>query len=158
MACATCWKWSESAPRDAARAGSTAMSFSAGSGTPMMPVEEGKTSSGGQPKIFCGGRAGGARGVQAGLPRGAVGVAGIDGDNAHLAAGGAQVFLVHNQRRGGDAVGGEGGGGAGRRVGDDEGKVGAAALFEPGLGCAKTKAARERKFGMRRTWWLTHLI
>ena len=36
---------------DAASAGSAAISFSAGSGTPMTPVEEGKTSSGLQPKV-----------------------------------------------------------------------------------------------------------
>ena len=45
------------------------------------------------------------RGVESGLTGGAVGVAGVDGDHAYLAAGSAQVLLVHDQRRGGDAVG-----------------------------------------------------
>ena len=119
-------------PRRAMRPapGSAAISFSAGSGTPMMPVEEGKTSSGAAGEDLGGGGAGGAGGVEAGLAGGAVGVAGVDGDHAHFAPGGAQVLLVHDERRGDDAVGGEGGGGAGRRVGDDEGKVGAAAGLE----------------------------
>jgi hypothetical protein len=53
-----------------------------------------------------------------------------------------QVFLVHNQRRGGNAVGREDGGGAGRRIGHDESKVGAAALLEPRFCGAKAKAER----------------
>src|ERR1039457_7329178 len=52
MAWATCWKWSKSEPRAAARPGRTAMSFSAGRGTPMTPVEDGKTSSGRQWKSW----------------------------------------------------------------------------------------------------------
>ena len=73
-------------PSDAARPGSAAISLSAGSGTPMMPVEEGKTSSGLQPKTLSGGGAGGVRSVEAGCSGGAVGVAGVDGNHAHLAA------------------------------------------------------------------------
>ena len=55
------------------------------------------------------------------------------------------MFLVHDQRSGGDAVGGEGGGGAGGRVGHDKGKIGAAALLEPRYGRAKAEAARENE-------------
>jgi hypothetical protein len=141
MAWAACWKWSKSAPSDRppGRA-DAAISFSAGSGTPMMPVEEGKTSSGRQPKSWAAGLAGGAGRIQAGLASGAVGVAGVDGGYAHLASGGLQMLLVHNQRRGGDAVGGESGGGAGWRIGHDEGKVGAAALLQARFGSAKAEA------------------
>ena len=96
---------------DLASSGSAAMSFSAGSGTPMTPVEEGNTSSGLQAKVSCGGLASGAGGVDAGLAGGAVGVAGVDGDHADFAAGGAEMLSVHKQRRGFDAIAGESGGG-----------------------------------------------
>src|ERR1019366_9470670 len=93
------------------------------------------------------GRAGGAGRIQPGLAGGAVGVAGIDGHSAQLASGGSQFLLLQDQRRGGDAVGGVGGGGAGRLVGHDEGKVGVAALLEPGLGCTKAEAAGDDGLG-----------
>jgi hypothetical protein len=76
-----------------------------------------------------------------------VGSAGVDGRYAHPASGGAQVFLVDDERRGSDAVGGEGRGGAGRRLGNDQGKVSAAALFETGLGGAEVKAFGEQELG-----------
>ena len=111
-----------------------------------MPVEEGKTSSGWQPKMLGDGFARGAGRVQAGLAGGAVGVAGVDGDNAQPTSGGAQVLLVDNEGRGGDAVGGEGGGGACWHVSHNEGKVGATALLEPGLGGAKTKTTGKKNW------------
>jgi hypothetical protein len=46
-------------------------------------------------------------GGQAGLTRGAVGVAGIDGHHAYAAARCAQMLLVDNDGRGSDQVGGE---------------------------------------------------
>jgi len=55
------------------------------------------------------------------------------------------MLLVEDERSGGDAVGGEGGGGARRGVGHDEGKVVAAALLESGFGRAKAEAARENE-------------
>ena len=77
-----------------------------------------------------GGFAGGVGGIEAGLSGGAVGVAGVDGHDAHFSGGGGEVLLVYDERRGDDAVGREGRGGAGRRVGDDEREVGASAGFE----------------------------
>ena len=46
-----------------------------------------------------------------------------------------------NERRGDHAVRGECGGGAGRRVGNNQGKVGPAAGLEAGLGGAKAETA-----------------
>jgi hypothetical protein len=93
------------------------------------------------------GLAGGASRIQPGLTGGAVGVAGVDGHGAQLASGSSQVLLVEDQRRGGDAVGSIGCGGADRLVGHDEGKVGVAALLEPRLGCAKAEAAGDDGLG-----------
>ena len=78
---------------------------------------------------LCGGGARSASGIESGLARGAVGVAGVDGDDADFSASGAQVLLVDDKRRGGNAVCGEGSGGAGRSIGDDEGEISAAALL-----------------------------
>ena len=94
-----------------------------------------------------GGGAGDAGGDHAGLTSGAVGVAGVDGGHANTPATGAEMLFVHDQRRGDDAVGCEGGGGAGRRIGHDEGKVGAAALLEAGFDSAKAEAAGDEKLG-----------
>ena len=96
---------------------------------------------------MCGGGAGGAGSGQTGFASGAIGVAGVDGGYADTAAGGAEMGLVDNERRGGDAVGGEGGGGACRLIGDDEGKVGAAALLEASFGGAKAEAAGDEELG-----------
>ncbi len=62
-----------------------------------MPVEEGKTCSGRQPKISAAAAQVARAASSPAWPGGAVGVAGIDGDYANLAAGGAQVLLVHNK-------------------------------------------------------------
>ncbi len=94
-----------------------------------------------------GGGAGGAGGGEAGFTGGAVGVAGVDGGYADAAAGGAEMFLVDDQGRGGDAVSGEDGSGAGGDVGHDEGEVGAATLFEAGFGSGKTEAAGKEELG-----------
>jgi len=66
-------------------------------------------------KEFGDGIARGVGGGQAGGAGGAVGVSGVDGDGADLAAGSAQVFFIDDEGRGSDAVGREGGGGAGVR-------------------------------------------
>ena len=58
-----------------------------------------------------------------------------------------EMFLINEQRRGFDTIGGEGGGGAGGRVGNDESEVGAAALLEAGLGGAETKSAGNDELG-----------
>jgi hypothetical protein len=94
-----------------------------------------------------GGLAGGAGRIQPGLANGAVGVAGVDSRYAHFASAGPQMFFIHNQRSRGDAVGRKGGSGARGRVGHNESKVWAAALFKPRFGSAIAKAARERDFG-----------
>ena len=60
------------------------MSFSTGSGTPMMPVELGKISSKTQPSCVGEGDAGALAGVDAGVAGGAVGVAGVDEHGADL--------------------------------------------------------------------------
>ena len=52
MALAASMKRSDSAPMEAARSGNTAIIFSAGSGAPMTPVEEGNTSSVRQAKAW----------------------------------------------------------------------------------------------------------
>src|ERR1700679_522321 len=52
MAAATLAKWSVVPPTASRRAGKAARTFSTGSGTPMMPVEEGKTACGLQPKTL----------------------------------------------------------------------------------------------------------
>ena len=96
-------------------------------------------------KGFGGGFAGGARGVDAGLADRAVGVAGVDGDDAHFAAGGAEMFRIDEERCGVDAITGEGGGGGSRCVGDDQGEVSAAALLQSGLDGSKAKAAGNHK-------------
>ncbi len=79
------------------------------------------------------GLAGGAGGVDAGLACRAVGVAGVDGDDADFAARGAKMLRVDEERRGLDAIACECGGGGCGRVGNDQSEVGAAALFEAGL-------------------------
>ena len=112
-----------------------------------MPVEEGNTSSGVHPNICATRFACGARGVEARLSGGAVGVAGIDGHSAHLAARRAQMFLVYQHGRGLHAVAGEGGRGAGRSVGHDERKVRAAAGLQARLCGSKTEAFRNQKLG-----------
>ena len=140
-------KWSGSAPSEAASAGMHV--------NELLRRQRDADDAGGGGEDFLGlagedlgrGVAGGVGGVETGLAGGAVGVAGVDGHDAHLAAGGAEMLLVHDERRGGDAVGGEGGGGAGRRVGDDEGKVGAAAGFDAGLDGAKAKSAGNDESG-----------
>ncbi len=147
MAWATSRKWSDSAPSDAASAGMTSMSFcgrqrhadDAGGGWEDFLRAAGEDAGGGI--------AGGAGGVEAGLAGGAVGVAGVDGHDAHFAPGGAQVLLVHDEGRGDDAVGGEGRGGAGWRVGDDEGEVGAAAGFDAGFDGAEAESAGNDESG-----------
>ena len=65
------------------------------------------------------GFAGGAGCIDTGLTHGAVGVAGIDGDDADLAGGGAEVFRVNEKWRGFDAVAGERGRSRCRGVGND---------------------------------------
>jgi hypothetical protein len=57
------------------------------------------------------------------------------------------MLLVHDQGSGRDAIGGEGGGGAGRPVGHDESKVGAPAGLEACLGGAEAEAERNEKLG-----------
>ena len=114
----------------------------------MMPVEEGKTSSGLQWKISAAAAQVARAAARPGFAGGAVGVAGVDGCDADMAASGAEMGLVNDERGGGDAVGGEDGGGAGRLIGDDEGKVGAAALLEAGFGGAKAEAARNERLGV----------
>ena len=94
--------------------------------------------------------AGGAGGGHAWFTGGAVRVAGIDGHDADAAAGGAEMFLVHNKRGRGDAVGCERGGGACGGISHDEGKVCAAALLEAGLGSAKAEAPGDEELGVIR--------
>ena len=89
--------------------------------------------------------AGGARGIDARLPRRAVGVACVDGHHAHLAAGGAQMLHVDQHRRGLHAIAGERGRGAGRRVGNDQRKVRASAGLQSCFRRAKTEALRNQK-------------
>jgi hypothetical protein len=85
--------------------------------------------------------------AKARFAHGAVGVAGVDGRDAHPAPRSAKIFFVDDQRSGCDAVGREGGCRAGRSVSSDNRKVGAAASFETGLGGAKFEAARNEKLG-----------
>ena len=99
-----------------------------------------------------GGGAGGAGGAETGLASGTVGIAGVDGDNAHAAAGGAQMLLVNDEGRGDDAVRGEGRGSAGRRVRDNEGEVGAAAGLQAGLDGAKAESAGDENESKGRSW------
>ena len=113
----------------------------------MMPVDDGNTSSARQLKRLRSGGAGGARGIESGLTCGAVGVARVDGDHAHMPAGRAQVLLVNDEGRGNHAVRSERGGGAGWSVRNDQGKVGAAAGLQAGLAGGKTKAAGQDELG-----------
>ena len=75
-----------------------------------------------------------------------------------MTAGGAEVFLVYDERRGYDAVGGQRRGGAGWMIGNDQGEVGTAALLEAGFGCAESKAAWKQDLGCVCHEWITHLI
>ena len=113
----------------------------------MIPVDDGNTSSGLQPNTCATRFACGARGVQARLARGAVGVSGIDGHGAHLAARRAQMLLVDQHGRGLHAVAGEGGRGAGRSVGHDQRKIRAPAGLQARLCGSKTEALRNQKLG-----------
>ena len=94
-----------------------------------------------------GGFAGGAGCVEPGLARGAVGVAGVDGDDAHFAAGGAEVLLSTMSGAALTRLAGEGCGSAGGGVGDDQGEVGASALLEAGFGGSEAEAAGNDKLG-----------
>ena len=107
----------------------------------MTPVDEGCRRGG----------AGGASGIRSGFAHGAVGVARIDGDDAHVAARRAQVLLIDDEGRGNYAVRSECGGGARWSVGNNQGKVGAAAGLEAGL--AGDKAEAERDNVLR---WIAH--
>ena len=91
--------------------------------------------------------AGGSRCCQACRARCTVGVAGIDGDYAYFAPSGAQVFLVYDKRRCRYTIRGEGRGRAGWRVGNNQGKVGAAALLEAGLDGAELKTLGKEELG-----------
>ena len=158
-----CWKWSNSVPSDAASAGSTAMSFSAGSGTPMMPVEEGKTSSGGQSKISAAASQVARAASRPAWPAAQLALPALMAATRTLPPVARRCSLSTISGAAVDAVGGEGGGGAGRCVGHDEGEVGAAALLEPGFGGAKAEAARNEELGdvghwFGLAWASTHLI
>ena len=121
------------------------MSFSAGSGTPMIPVEEGKTSSARQSKSVAAAAQVARAASQAGLPAAQLALPALMATTRTWPPVARRCSLSTMQRRGDDAVGGEGRGGAGRRIGHDEGEVGAAAAFEAGLGGGKTEAARDEE-------------
>jgi hypothetical protein len=53
------------------------------------------------------------------------------------------MLLVHNERRGGYAIGGKSGGGAGWRIGHNQGKVSAATGFKASPDGAEAEAARK---------------
>ena len=98
----------------------------------MMPVDDGKTASGAQPKASAAACAALLRSGDAGLAGGAVGVACVDEHGVDAAAVGGEMAAIDEQRRGLDFVCGVergGGGGLGR---DDGGEIGAATGFDAG--------------------------
>ena len=147
MAWATSWKWSDSEPSEAASAGIAAMSFSAGSGTPMTPVEEGKTSSGRQPKTSAAASQVARAASRPAWPAAQLALPALMATTRTLPPVARRCSLVDEKRRGVDAVAGEGCGGAGRGVGDDQRKVGAAARLEAGLDGAEAEAAGNDELG-----------
>ena len=105
MACATCWKWSDlrSERCGELRQGGDELFRRQGNAD--------DAGGGGEDLFWPAGKclggcaAGGAGRIEPGLTGGAVGVARIDGDDADLAASGAQVLFVDDKRSGFDAVG-----------------------------------------------------
>ena len=88
MAWAKAEAWSGVEPTAALSAGMAATTFSAGKGTPMMPVDEGTTSSKMQPKVWAAATQVETQPSMPGLAGGAVGVAGVDEDRSDAASGG----------------------------------------------------------------------
>jgi hypothetical protein len=146
MACATCWKWSNSGAQGCGQGGQRGDQLfgrqrdadDAGGG--------GKDLFGWAAEDFLRGGAGGAGGGQAGWPAAQLALPALMATTRTRPPVARRCSLSTMSGRGDDAVGGEGGGGAGRRIGHDEGKVGAAALLEAGLGGAKAEAAGMRNW------------
>jgi hypothetical protein len=157
MACATCWKWSNSGPSEAE---------SAGSGDEFFRRERDADDAGGRGKTSSAGHAEDSAAAAsqvaraAAMPwlaRGAVGVAGVDGDYADrlpearrfslsMISGAAVTRLAVK------AAAALAGASATMRA-----KSVRPLFLSPALVAPKRKP-RGRGIGRRRTWWLTHLI
>ena len=86
--------------RAAMSSGNLARIFSAGSRTPMMPVEEGKTSAAGTPNSFPASRQTLFAGLNAVAASGAVGVSGVHDDGSNPSAGRKQSRAANFHRSG----------------------------------------------------------
>lgn len=103
-------------------------------------------------ECFCGCGADGFACREADFAGSTVGVAGIDGEDAHVSVTAMQVLCAYGERRGFDAIGGEHGSGGCGCVSDDDCEVGFAARLESGFDSSEAKAERQRAVGERGSW------
>ena len=126
------------------------MSFSPGSGTPMIPVEEGKYLL--RRAVESRSRLGAdfAAGGDAGFAGGAVGIAGVDGDDLDSAVRLQEILAADDDGRGDDSVAGEHGRGGGAFVRDGDGEVGFAAGLETGFYGGELESGWKEEIGKMR--------
>ena len=140
MACTKLFNACSVACRAAINSGSLLTIFSAGKGTPMIPVEDGNTSSGFTPR---------SREVSRQICRQARSPAGpvaqlafpeFTSDRPHPASAGFERRAVDLQRRGHDSVPGEHGSGRGSSTGLDQRQIRASTGLDPSRDRGKSKA------------------
>ncbi len=160
MALAKSSAWAAEGPIAPAVEGRAATIFSAGNGTPMMPVEEGKTSS--KMQLFSSGYAGLDAGFDASFSGHAVGVTGVDEDRGDATAGGSEVLSANDDGSGNDAVSGEHGRGVGPTGGKGDGEIKFTADFDASFDCSPLEAEGKicgggRCFGTHRNYFIKRI-
>ena len=150
MACTKLFNPCSLACRAAINWGSLLTIFSAGKGTPMIPVEDGNTSSGFTPSRRAGFAADLPAGAKSGRTGGAVGVSRVHRDRPHPASAGLERRPANLQRCGYDSVPGEDGSGRGSSTGFNQRQIRASAGFDPSRDRRKSKAFRQ-KCGVQRS-------
>jgi hypothetical protein len=141
MAWAACWKWSNSEPSEARPARADGDQLFRRQRNADDAGGRGKTSSARQPKIFAAAAQVARAASSPAWPAAQLALPALMAATRTRPRG-AQMLLVNDERRGDDAVGGEGGGGAGRSASATMRAKSVRPLFlQAGLGGAEAEAA-----------------
>lgn len=102
-------------------------------------------------KSFCGCGAHAFARCDTDLAGRAIGVSGIDCNNTNMPGAALQMTVAHSYWSSLYAVGGEHGSGAGRLIGNGDGKIEIATRFQSSFDGSEAKAARKRVLGEQRS-------